>query len=136
MAKDETVNFEDLGIGTGATEPDRYQLDERGAMVITRIRFDYKTKYWNEKTQTGTPIVKIDGIDDATGERVKYYTLSSVIYKSMADLLIAVGAIVQKDENGNEWSILKKAVRIAGFEKVSTGVRGQNPYIKIKSLSK
>ena len=134
MVKEDSVKFEDLGIGQ-IQEADRFQLDERGAMVITRLRFDYRTKYWNEKTQSGSPITKFDGFDEATGERVKYFTLSQVIYKSMADILIKVGATVQKDENGNDWSVLKKGVLVAGFEKVSTGVRGQNPYIKIKSLS-
>jgi hypothetical protein len=135
MAKDEQVNFEDLGIDQ-VQESDRYQLDERGAMLITRLRFDYRTKYWNEKTKEGSPITKFDGIDETTGNRVKYFTLSNVIYKSMADILIKVGATIQKDEGGNEWSILKKSVRVEGFEKVSIGVRGQHPYIKIKSLSK
>jgi len=134
MVKEDSVKFEDLGIGQ-IQEADRFQLDERGAMIITRLRFDYRTKYWNEKTQSGSPITKFDGFDEATGERVKYFTLSQVIYKSMADILIKVGATVQKDENGNDWSVLKKGVLVAGFEKVSTGVRGQNPYIKIKSLS-
>jgi hypothetical protein len=132
--KEEGIDFESLGIGQ-IQEPDRMQLDERGAMQITRIRFDYKTKYWNEKEQKGTPIVKFDGFDIATGERVKYFTLSSVIYKTMNDILMNVGAIIQKDENGVEWSILKKPINIAGFEKVSTGVRGQNPYLKIKLKS-
>jgi hypothetical protein len=125
-------DFESLGIA-GVQEPDRFQLDERGAMQITRIRFDYKTKYWNEKTQTGTPITKIDGFDISTGERVKYFTLSSVIYKNMSEILSAVGATIQKDEMGNDWSILKEPINIKGFEKVSTGIRGQNPYIKIKT---
>lgn len=102
-------------------------------MQITRIRFDYKTKYWNEKEQKGTPIVKFDGFDITTGERVKYFTLSSVIYKTMNDLIQKIGCVIQKDENGNEWNVLKNAVNIAGFEKVSTGIRGQNPYLKIKT---
>src|SRR5512137_1341036 len=134
MAKKEIedgVDYTSLGLGQ-VQEPDRMQLDERGAMQITRIRFDYKTKYWNEKTQSGTPITKFDGFDIPTGERVKYFTVSSVIYKSMSDILIAVGSTVQKDELGNEWNILKKPINIKGFEKVSTGVRGQNPYLKIK----
>lgn len=125
-------DFESLGIA-GIQEPDRMQLDERGAMQITRIRFDYKTKYWNEKEQKGTPITKFDGFDIATGERVKYFTLSSVIYKNMNDIMVAVGVSIHKDEQGNEWNILKEPVNIKGFEKVSTGVRGQNPYIKIKT---
>lgn len=132
--KDDGIDFDELGIGQ-VQEPDRYQLDERGGMSITRIRFDYKTKYWNEKEQKGTPIVKFDGFDIATGERIKYFTLSSVIYKTMNDIIMKVGATIQKDDNGNEWSILKKPVNIAGFEKISTGVRGQNPYLKIKTKS-
>jgi hypothetical protein len=127
------VDYESLGLGQ-VQEPDRMQLDERGAMQITRIRFDYKTKYWNEKTQTGSPITKFDGFDIATGERVKYFTLSQVIYKNFSDILASVGATVQKDEMGNEWHILKKPINIKGFEKVSTGVRGQNPYLKIKTF--
>lgn len=126
------VDFEQLGIGQ-VQEPDRMQLDERGAMSITRIRFDYKTKYWNEKTQSGTPIIKFDGIDSASGERLKYFTLSSVIYKTMADILEKVGSVIQQDETGNEWHILKQAVKVKGFEKVKTGVKGQNPYLKIKT---
>lgn len=135
MAKKEIedgVDYTSLGLGQ-VQEPDRMQLDERGAMQITRIRFDYKTKYWNEKTQSGTPITKFDGFDIPTGEQVKYFTVSSVIYKSMSDILVAVGSTVQKDELGNEWNILKKPINIKGFEKVSTGVRGQNPYLKIKT---
>lgn len=132
MAKkniEDGVDFESLGIGQ-VQEPDRMKLDERGAMQITRIRFDYKTQYWNEKTKTGTPITKFDGFDIATGERVKYFTLSGVVYKSFVDILASVGATVQKDDDGNEWSILKKPINIKGFEKVATG---QNPYIKIKT---
>jgi hypothetical protein len=132
VIQEDEVDFEQLGIGQ-VQEPDRMQLDERGAMSITRIRFDYKTKYWNDKTQSGTPIIKFDGVDIATGERVKYFTLSSVIYKTMADILEKVGSVVQMDENGNEWHILKQAVKIKGFEKVKTGVKGQNPYLKIKT---
>lgn len=132
VIQEDEVDFEQLGIGQ-VQEPDRMQLDERGAMSITRIRFDYKTKYWNDKTQFGTPIIKFDGVDIATGERVKYFTLSSVIYKTMADILEKVGSVVQMDENGNEWHILKQAVKIKGFEKVKTGVKGQNPYLKIKT---
>lgn len=130
--KDSEVDFEQLGIGQ-IQEPDRMQLDERGSMSITRIRFDYKTRYWNEKTQIGTPIVKFDGIDTATGERVKYFTLSTIIYKNMVDILEKVGSIMQVDEFGNEWQILKQAVKVKGFEKVNTGVKGQNPYLKIKT---
>ena len=136
MAKKEIesgIDYESLGLGQ-VQEPDRMQLDERGAMQITRIRFDYKTKYWNEKTQTGSPITKFDGFDVATGERVKYFTLSQVIYKNFSDILVAVGSTVQKDEMNNEWHILKKPINIKGFEKVSTGVRGQNPYLKIKTF--
>ncbi len=135
LNKDESVNFDELGIGA-VQEPDRFELDARGPFQITRIRFDYKTKYWNDETKTGTPIVKFDGIDSQTGENVKYRTLSSVIYKSMADILMAVGASVIKDENGDEWSILKKPVNVGGFEKVSTGVKGRNPYIKIVPINK
>lgn len=125
-------DFESLGIA-GVQEADRMQLDERGSMQITRIRFDYKTKYWNEKEQKGTPITKFDGFDIATGERVKYFTLSSVIYKNMSDIIMTVGVSIQKDDNGNEWNILKTPINVKGFEKVSTGVRGQNPYLKIKT---
>lgn len=128
--KDEGVDFDALGIGS-MQEPDRDELDARGPFQITRIRFDYKTKYWNDETKTGTPITKFDGVDPSTGENKKYRTLSSVIYKSMAEILVAVGATVQKDENGDEWSILKKPVNVGGFEKVSTGIKGRNPYIKI-----
>jgi hypothetical protein len=124
---DDNVDFEKLGIA-GAQELDRMQLDERGAMSITRIRFDTKTKY-------DTPITKIDGFDIATGERVKYFTLSKVIYQQMNDIIKAVGATLQIDENNNEWNILNKGVNIKGFEKVSTGVRGQNPYLKIKTVT-
>lgn len=135
VVKDEGIDFDELGIGQ-VQEPDRMKLEPRGSMSITRIRFDYKTKYWNEKEKTGTPIVKFDGFDIATGERVKYFTVSSVIYKTMNDIIMAVGATIQKDENGNEWSILKKAVNVGGFEAVSTGIRGQNPYLKIVPMHK
>jgi len=127
----DTVEFDTLGIGQ-VQEVDRFQLAARGAMTITRIRFDYRTKYWNEKTKEGTPVVKIDGIDGTTQEPVKYWTLSSVIYKTCADILTAVGAVPQKDsETGDEWMVLKKAVNVGGFEEISTGVRGQNPYLKV-----
>lgn len=135
MVKTETdngIDYESLGLGQ-VQEADRMQLDERGPIQITRIRFDYKTKYWNEKTKTGSPITKFDGFDVTTGERVKYFTLSQVIYKNFSDILTAVGSTVQKDDSGNEWYILKKPINIKGFEKISTGVRGQNPYIKIKT---
>lgn len=124
--KDEGVNFESLGISNQVQEPDRMQLDARGAMQITRIRFDYHTKYWNDKSKTGTPIIKFDGFDWTTGERVKYFTLSSVLYKTFTDLMLKVGVTIQKDDQGNEWSILKNAVNVGGFEKV-----GVNKYIKI-----
>jgi len=130
----DSVNFDELGIGQNQ-ETDRIQLDERGAFSITKIRFDYKTKFWNDVDKTGTPITKFDGFDIATGELVKYYTVSGVIYKSMAEILSAVGATIAKDENNVEWSVLKKAVNVGGFEKVSTGVRGQNPYLKIKRMN-
>jgi hypothetical protein len=129
---DTGVDFESLGIA-GVQEPDRMQLDTRGKMQIIKIRFDYKTKYWNEKEQKGTPITKFDGVDIATGEIVKYFTLSSVIYKQMNDIIMVVGVSLRKDENGNEWSVLKEPINIKGFEKVSTGVKGQNPYLTIKT---
>lgn len=125
---DDGIDYESLGLEN--QEPDRMQLDTRGAMSITRIRFDYKTKFWNDKTKTGTPITKFDGVDTATGQRVKYFTLSSVIQKKMVDIISAVGAVMQKDENGNEWSILKKPIKVKGFEKVTTG---ENTYIKIST---
>lgn len=124
---EDSVEYETLGLG-GMQEQDRMKLDERGAMCITRIRFDDKTKY-------DTPITKFDGFDIATGERVKYFTLSKVIYESMNEVIKKVGAKLQMDENNNEWNILNKGVNVAGFEKVSTGVRGQNPYLKIKTKS-
>jgi len=130
--KDEGIDFSTLGIGN-AQEQDRFVLDERGAMSITKFRFDYKTKYWNETTQTGSPITKFDGYDIGTGEYVKYYTLSSVIYKTFNEIMTKVGVKVVKDENGIEWSAFNKPINILGFEKVSTGVRGQNPYLKIKT---
>lgn len=129
--KNDGIEFETLGIGQ-QNEQDRFALDERDAMSITKFRFDYKTKYWNETTQSGSPITKFDGFDITTGEPVKYYTLSSVIYKTFNDIMVKVGVKVIKDENGIEWNVLNKPVNIAGFEKVSTGVRGQNPYLKIK----
>lgn len=129
----DSIDFDELGIGQNQ-ESDRIQLDARGAISIIKIRFDYKTKYYNEKEKTGTPITKFDGVDIATGEIVKYYTVSGVIYKSMAEILAAVGATIVKDENNVEWSVLKKPVNIGGFEKVQTGVRGQNPYLKIKKM--
>lgn len=133
--KDEGVNFDELGIGA-VQEADRYELDARGPCQIIRIRFDYKTKYWNELTKEGTPIVKFDVVDISTGDIVKYRTLSNVIYKSMAEILSVVGASLVKDENGDEWSILKKPVNIGGFDKVSTGIKGRNPYLKILTVNK
>lgn len=126
------VDFDELGI-SGIQEDDRLPLDTRGKMQIVRIRFDYKTKYWNEITKSGTPIVKFDGFDVTTGERIKYFTLSNVIYKTFVELLAKVGSSVQRDENKIEWHVLKSPVNVLGFEKVSTGVIGQNDYIKIKS---
>lgn len=128
LAIEDGVDYESLGLEV--QEPDRMQLDTRGAMSITRIRFDYKTRFWNDKTKEGTPITKFDGIDTATGARVKYFTLSSIIQKKMVDIISAVGAVMQKDENGNEWAILKKPIKVKGFEKVSTG---ENTYLKIKT---
>lgn len=125
-----TVKFSTLGIGS-IQESDRFPLDERGAMSITAIRFDYRTKYWNESLKTGTPVVKFNGVDSATNAPVKYFTLSSVIYKNFLDIINTVGSDVETNEKGEEWHILKIPVEIDGFQKVSTGVRGHNPYIKI-----
>lgn len=133
--KEEGIDFENLGIAQNQ-ESDRYSLAERGAMSITKFRFDYKTKYWNELTKTGTPITKIDGIDTATGQIVKYYTVSSVIYKTMNEVMKKVGVVVKKDENNIEWMVLKTPVNIAGIEMVSTGVEGYNPYPKFKTNNK
>lgn len=128
---EEGTDFETLGI-VGIQESDRIQLDTRGAMQITKFYFDYKTKYWNEILKTGTPIVKFNGFDIATGEPVKYFTLSSVIYKNFLEVLLTYPNVIKKDENQIEWYVFKKPLNIKGFEKVETG-DGKNPYIKIKT---
>jgi hypothetical protein len=127
------IDFGTLGISQ-VNEPDRMKLEPRGAMSIFKFRFDKKTKYYNEKEDTGTPITKINAFDIATGEEVKYFTLSSVIYKNMNDIMIAVGVKVIKDEDGVEWMVLNKPVNIGGVEAISTGLKGQNPYLKFVAM--
>lgn len=130
----EFVNLEDLGLST-TTEPDREQLTARPAMLITEVRFDYKTRYWDEKTKTGTPIVKINAHDLTSDEPIKFWTLSSVVYKNMVELVDAVGVLHVKDKDGIMWMVFKKSVKIGGFEEVPSKTRGQNAYLKMLPVS-
>jgi hypothetical protein len=126
----ESVDIETLGLST-QTEPDRIQLSPAPAMALIRYRLDYKTRYWDEKTKTGTPIVKFDAIDASSSEYLKFWTLSSVIYKNVVEIAQAIGVTSTKDSDGVVWQVYKKPVNIGGFEEVASKVRGNAPYLKI-----
>lgn len=127
------VDFMSLGI-VSEQETDRYKIGDTKETLeplrITRMRFDKKTRYYNEEKDTGA-IVKIDGIS-MNDTPVKLFSLSDVLYKQCKEIIEAVGGIETTDDNKNEWFELKKKVRIGGFELVKTE-KGKNPYVKIKT---
>jgi len=128
------VEYTSLGL-TQEQEADRYKIgttpDTMEALRITRIRFDEKTRYYDKVAHTGTPIVKINGLN-LNGDQIKLLSLSDVIFHNMKDIIEAVGAKEIKDENNIVWFELSKPVRIAGFELVKVE-KGKNPYIRIKT---
>lgn len=124
------VDFSTLGIGQDI-ETDRFELDERGAMQITRFRIDIRTQYYQKDNPDKRGILKFDGFDIATGERIKYRTTSSVIINNFDALLDKVRGAEQQDENGNIWTIFKTPINITGFVKVKSAIKGHNPYLKI-----
>jgi len=128
------VEYTSLGF-TQEQETDRYKIgttpDTMEALRITHIRFDEKTRYFDKGTRTGTPIVKINGLN-LNGDQIKLLSLSDVIYHNMTDIIEAVGAKEIKDENNIVWFELSKPVRIPGFEQVKVE-KGKNPYIRIKT---
>lgn len=126
----ESVDLESLGLAV-TQEPDRQQLSPAPAMSLIRYRFDYRTRFWDEKTKTGSPIVKFDAIDAKTSEYLKFWTMSSVVYKNMSEISAAVGVQTEKDSEGVNWMRFKKPVNIGGFEEIPSKTRGQNPYLKM-----
>lgn len=113
----------------GSMETDRLELDARGAMQITQFRVDTKTKYYNKTTGLGG-ILKFDGFDMATKQRVKYRTTSLVVLSTFEEFKKVVGTVPQEDENKNIWQIFKMPINIKGFEKIESDTVGHNPYIK------
>ena len=128
------VEYTSLGL-TQEQEADRYKIGTTPgtmeALRITHIRFDEKTRYFDKRMRTGTPIVKINGLN-LNSDQIKLLSLSDVIYHNMKDIIEAVGAKEIKDENNIVWFELSSPVRIAGFEQVKVE-KGKNPYIRIKT---
>ena len=126
---DSGVRYADLRIGA-EMEDDRFELDSRGPMQITRYRVDTRTQYYDRETGQGG-ILKFDGFDVASGAPIKYRTTSRVILSNFVVIAEKVGVSEQEDEKENKWFIFLKPVNIGGFEKVKSSIKGRNPYIKI-----
>jgi hypothetical protein len=124
------VKYSGLGIGQ-SQEADRYSLDARGAMQITKFRIDTKTKWFEENNPAKRGILKFDGIDIATGSPVKYYTTSKVMFSSFDELNEVVGATLKCIDDVN-WMVFDTPIDIDGIEMISTGIKGHKPYPKIK----
>lgn len=131
--KENEIEYSSLGLSQ-EQEADRYKIgDTKNSlepMRIIRVRFDEKTRYYNRESGTGTPIVKIDGID-MNDQPVKYLSLSDVLYKNMQELIEVTKARQIKDDDNIEWYCFVPKIKINGFELVKTE-KGKNPYVKIK----
>lgn len=119
------------GLNLQNNEADRFRLDGRGAMQITRYRIDTKTKWFEQGNPDKRGILKFDGFDIATGEPVKYFTTSKVIFSAMDELSEVIGVKEEAVDN-QKWLVFITPVDIDGIEMVSTGVKNYNPYPKIK----
>ena len=119
------------GLNLQNNETDRFRLDERGAMQITKFRIDTKTKWFEAGNPEKRGVLKFDGFDIATGEPVKYFTTSKVIFSAIDELMEVIG---EKEEviDNQKWMVFISPVDIDGIEMVSTGVKNYNPYPKIK----
>jgi len=132
---DDEVDYSTLGL-QAEQEQDREKIGVTKKSLepirIVRVRFDTKTKYYDKKLNTGTPIVKIDGIN-MEGEEVKLRSLSEVLYKNMLDLIDVVSTEEEEDEQekGIVWTRFTPRIKIAGFELVKTE-KGKNPYVRIR----
>ena len=128
-AKKENVKFSELGIGQ-TFEPDRYNLEARGAMSLMRFFVDTKTQYYDKTTKEGG-ILKFNAVDIATGEPVKYFTTSKVMIEMFNKIAEKVGYKEEQDESGNVWNVFKEYVDIDGIELVASKIKGHKPYPKI-----
>jgi hypothetical protein len=124
------VKFSDLGISQNV-EPDRFKVDKRGAMSITKMYIDIKTKWYEKGSDTKRGILKFNGVDTATGSEVKYFTTSVVLIKQLEDAADVIGVKHIVDEQKIQWVHFNEPLEIGGIEMISTGIKGHNPYPKI-----
>lgn len=129
---DSDVDYSALGL-TEPREDDRVKIGETKESLmplkITHVRFDEKTRYYDSVEKTGTPIVKINGINE-NGETVKLFSLSDVLFRNMKDLKTVIGGKMIVDENKVEWFLFDRRITVKGFELIKTE-KGKNPYVKI-----